>query len=93
VWAVTVSRPAGPVRVQSAAEPAYLGELAPSLAELYAKSGDLRAVTEPLANSVAREPGAGRTRVVDALARLRAAADVRTAVQAWGDVRTARRRG
>lgn len=93
VWAVAVSRRAGPVRVPSAAEPAYLGELAPSLAELYSKSGDLQAVTEPLANSVAREPGAGRTQVAEALTRLRAATDVRTAVQAWGDVLTARRRG
>jgi hypothetical protein len=93
LWAIAMSRRAGPVRIPPSAEPAYLGELAPSLAELYAKAGDVRAVTEPLANSVAREPGAGRARVAEALARLRAAADVRTAVQAWGDVLTARRRG
>ena len=93
LWAIAMARRAGPVRVPPAVEPAYLGELAPSLAELYAKSGDVRAVTEPLANSVAREPGAGRARVAEALARLRAAADVRTAVQAWGDVLAARRRG
>jgi hypothetical protein len=79
---VALARRNGPVRRTAVAEPNYLGDLAPSLASLYERAGELGAVTGPLANAINRERGA---RVAEPLARLRGASDVRTAVQAWHD--------
>ena len=82
---LALARRPGPVRPVREEEPGYLGDLAPSLAGLYARSGELRAVTVPLANAIRRERGSRAQRVAEPLARLRAASDVRTAVQAWHD--------
>jgi hypothetical protein len=81
----SLARRNGPVRPTGVAEPNYLGDLAPSLAGLYERAGELGAVTGPLANAIGRERGARRARVAEPLARLRGASDVRTAVQAWHD--------
>jgi hypothetical protein len=82
---LALARRSGPVRASPEDEPGYLGDLAPSLADLYARSGQLGAVTGPLANAIRRERGARAQRIAGPLARLRTAADVRTAVQAWHD--------
>jgi len=80
-----VSRRAGPVYPESTEPAAELGDLVPSLAELYEESGQLAVVVRPLAAAVARRRGPGARRVAGPLERLRDAADVRTAVQAWQD--------
>ena len=82
---VALARRMGPVRPAAEAEAGYLGDLAPSLADLYARAGELGAVTGPLANAISRERGTRAARVAEPLARLRAASDARTAVQAWHD--------
>jgi hypothetical protein len=87
---VAVARRAGPVQAPDVLDPAYLGELAPSLAELYAQGRHLDAVTGPLALAVQRQRGARAQRVAEPLARLRAATNVRDAVQAWHDATTER---
>ena len=87
---VAVARRPGPVQELEALDPAYLGELAPSLAELYAQGRHLDAVTGPLAIAIQRQQGARAQRVAEPLARLRAATNVRDAVQAWHDATTER---
>ena len=83
---LALARRAGPISPQSEPDPAYLGELAPSLAELYARGHNLGAVTSALANAVQRERGSRAVRVAEPLTRMRTATDVRTAVQAWQDI-------
>jgi hypothetical protein len=83
---LAMARRAGPISPAAEPDPAYLGELAPSLAELYARGRHLDLVTGVLANAVQRERGSRAVRVAGPLARLRGAADVRTAVQAWHDI-------
>jgi hypothetical protein len=83
---LALARRAGPISRQATPDPAYLGELAPSLAELYARGRHLDAVTGALADAVRRERGSRAARVAEPLARLRTATDVRAAVQAWHDI-------
>jgi hypothetical protein len=85
------ARRAGPLQPAVEPDPGYLGDLAPSLAELYARGHHLGAVTAPLAQAIQRERGARAAQVAEPLARLRAAANVRDAVQAWHDATAERR--
>lgn len=78
-WAL--SRRLGPVRPAPPEDPGYLGDLAPSLAALYEQGGHLDAVTGPLADAAARTHRGARNPA--AVAELRNAGDVRTAVKAW----------
>lgn len=83
-WALW--RRLGPVRPAPPDEPGYLGDLAPSLASLYEQGAHLGAVTGPLADAAARTHRGVRNPA--AVARLRAAGDVRTAVKAWDQLTT-----
>lgn len=83
-WAL--SRRLGPVRPAPPEDPGYLGDLAPSLAALYEQGGHLDAVTGPLADAAARTHRGARNPA--AVAELRSARDVRTAVTAWDQLTT-----